>query len=133
MKTIYYNFNEFIEILNDIRYGIGKSSDLNRLKNELNRFFKGQRCREILYTKNTDKVFFGMCVSPIMMDEDVVMILNSDEPYMVKEYYLELDSKLFDSDLNLTNTELLAILLHEVGHMVNTTEQVENARQTLDL
>ncbi len=133
MKTIYYNFSEFIEILNDIRYSNGKSSDLNKLKNELNRFFKGQKCREVLYTNNTDKVFFGMSVSPIMKDEDVVYILNSDNDYMVKEYYLELDSKLFGPELNLSNEELLAVLLHEVGHMVNSTEPVENARNVLDL
>lgn len=133
MKTIYYDFSEFIEILNDIRYNNGKSSDLNRLKNELNRFFKGQKCKEVIYTKNTDKVFFGMCVSPIMKDEDVVMILNSDETYIINEYYLELDSKLFGEELNLSNKELLAVLLHEVGHMVNTTEPVDNTRATLDL
>lgn len=133
MKTIYYNFSEFIEIINDIRYGNGKGSDLNRLKNELNRFFKGQKCKEVLYTNNTDKVFFGMCVSPIMRDEDVVTILDSDIKFMINEYYLELDSKLFDEELNLTNTEILSVLLHEVGHMVNTTEPVDNARTTLDL
>lgn len=133
MKTIYYNFNEFIEILNDIRYSNGKPSDLNRLKNELNRFFKGQKCKEVIYTENTDKLFFGMCVSPIMRDEDVVTILNTDETYMVNEYYLELDSKLFSAELGLTNAELLAVLLHEVGHMVNTTEPADNARVVLDL
>lgn len=133
MKTIYYNFSEFIEIINDIRYDNGKGSDLNRLKNELNRFFKGQKCKEVLYTNNTDKVFFGMCVSPIMRDEDVVTILDSDIKFMINEYYLELDSKLFDEELNLTNTEILSVLLHEVGHMVNTTEPVDNARTTLDL
>lgn len=133
MKTIYYNFSEFIEILADIHGSNGKSSDLNRLKNELNRFFKGQKCREVLYTNNTDKVFFGMSVSPIMRDEDVVTILNSDNDYMVREYYLELDSKLFGPELNLSYTELLAVLLHEIGHMVNTTEPAENARDTLNL
>lgn len=133
MKIIYYDFNEFISILSDIREHEGRPSDLNRLKNELNRFFKGQKCREVIYTKNTDKVFFGMCVSPIMRDEDVVMILNTDEKYMINEYYLELDSKLFSTELGLTNRELLAVLLHEVGHMVNTTEPVDNARTVLDL
>lgn len=132
MKSIYYDFSEFIEILNDIRYSNGKSSDLNKLKNELNRFFKGQKCREVLYTNNTDKVFFGMCVNPIMKDEDAVFILNSDDNYIIREYYLELDSKLFSPDLNLSNKELLAVLLHEVGHMVNSTEPVENARNILN-
>lgn len=133
MKTIYYDFSEFIEILHDIRDHNGRSSDLNKLKNELNRFFKGQRCREVLYTNNTDKVFFGMSVLPIMNDEDVVYILNSDNDYIVKEYYLELDSKLFGADLCLNDEELLAVLLHEVGHMVNSTEPIENARNVLDL
>lgn len=133
MKTIYYDFSEFIEILHDIRDHNGRSSDLNKLKNELNRFFKGQRCREVLYTNNTDKVFFGMSVLPIMNDEDVVYILNSDNDYIVKEYYLELDSKLFGADLCLNDEELLAVLLHEVGHMVNSTEPIENARNILDL
>lgn len=133
MKTIHYNFSEFIEILNDIGNYDGKPSDLNKLKNELNRFFKGQKCKEVIYTKNTDKVFFGMSVSPIMKDEDIVIILNSDENYIINEYYLELDSKLFSSDLGLTNKELLAVLLHEVGHMVNSTEPVENARDALNL
>lgn len=133
MKTVYYNFDKFIEILNDIKYDNAKSSDLNKLKHELNRFFKGQKCREVIYTKNTDKVFFGMCVSPIINDEDIVKILDTDDKYMINEYYLELDSKLFESDLGLTNKELLAVLLHEVGHMVNTDEPVNNARSVLDL
>lgn len=133
MKTIYYDFSEFIEILHDIRDYNGRSSDLNKLKNELNRFFKGQRCREVLYTNNTDKVFFGMSVLPIMNDEDVVYILNADNNYMIKEYYLELDSKLFGADLCLNDEELLAVLLHEVGHMVNSTEPIENAKNVLDL
>lgn len=133
MKTIYYDFNEFIQILNNINNHGGRSSDLNKLKNELNRFFKKQRCKEVIYTKNTDKVFFGMSVSPIMNDNDVVMILNSDKKYIINEYYLEIDSKLFDPDLGLTSRELLAVLLHEVGHMVNTTEPVDNARNALDL
>lgn len=133
MKTIYYNFSDFIEILEDIRDNNGRSSDLNKLKNELNRFFKGQKCREVLYTRNTDKVFFGMSVSPIMQDDDVVIILNSDADYMIKEYYLELDSKLFSPELDLSSKELLSVLLHEVGHMVNTNEPIENARNVLNL
>ena len=133
MKTIYYDFDDFIEILANISEHNGRSSDLNKLKNELNRFFKGQRCKEVIYTKNTDKVFFGMCVSPIMRDGDVVTMLDSDIDFTIDEYYLELDSKLFGHELGLTNNELLAVLLHEVGHMINTTEPVRNARNILDI
>ena len=37
MKTIYYNFSEFIEILEDIRDNNGKSSDQNKQKKKINR------------------------------------------------------------------------------------------------
>ena len=74
-----------------------------------------------------------MSISPIMQDEDVIIVLNSDKDYMINEYYLELDSKLFGEDLGLSSEELLAVLLHEVGHMVNTNEPIENARDTLNL
>ena len=133
MKSIYYRFDDFTDILGDIRDGNGKPSDLNRLKNELNKFFKSQKCKEVIYTNNTDKTFFGMSVSPILDDKDVVRILNTDDDIMIRKYYLELDSKLFDLDLGLTKKELLAVLLHEVGHMVNTNEPIENARNAVNV
>lgn len=87
------------------------------LRNTLNTLFKDTECKNIIYTKNTDKPFFGMCVMPIINDSDVKkMILENDFSTLKKNYYLEFDSKLFE--IGLTTRELTAVLLHEIGHIV---------------
>lgn len=109
------------------------TSTLTVLKNELNKFYKDSTCRGVLYTNNTDKMFFGMCVLPVISDGMAVDIVQSDMPIRLDNYYIELDSKLFDPLLNLTDTELTAILLHEVGHVINDASPVENVRKQVDL
>lgn len=90
---------------------------LEGLRQELNRLFKDTDCRSILYTKNTDKLFFGMCVMPIISADDVNKILVDNEPASIeKKYMLEFDSRLFEIGLN--TRELVAVLLHEIGHIV---------------
>lgn len=105
---------------------------LNNLKKELNSFFSGSKCRELIYTRNTDKLFFGMAVIPYFRPEVANRIISSEDPVQVEEYYLELDSKLFSPFLGLNRKELLAILLHEVGHMVNDSSPVDTLRKNLD-
>ena len=128
-------------------FGIKNSPSTGRLNNlraVLNDTFTDIKCKEVLYTKNTDKVFFGMCVMPIINYQDVNKILiDNDISNVDKQYYLEFDSKLFEIGLN--TQELTAILLHEIGHIViNMEKQLEelvNAicmymsvnRETLDL
>lgn len=100
-------------------------SKLNELKAELNRLFKMSTCDTIIYTKNTDKPFFGMCVMPVITDSDVKRILlNTDDMEISKKYFLEFDSKLFDIGLN--RRELTAILLHEIGHVALEVERAAN-------
>ena len=60
-----------------------------------------------------------MSVSPIMKDEDVVYILNSDNDYMVKEYYLELDSKLLEGNIDLHNMKNTPICIVVVPYKQN--------------
>lgn len=105
---------------------------LNDLKKELNSFFSGSKCRELIYTRNIDKLFFGMAVIPYFRPEVANRIISSEDPVQVEEYYLELDSKLFSPFLGLNRKELLAILLHEVGHMVNDSSPVDTLRKNLD-
>ena len=38
---------------------------LSQLKNEINKFFFKAQCKEVLYTVNSDKLFFGMMVEYI--------------------------------------------------------------------
>ena len=132
MKTIKYDFSRFDHIMYQIKEN-PSSSNMNTLQRELNSFFKDSQCRGVIYTKNTDKLFFGMCVMPVIYGHNVSDILNSDEPVRVNEYYLELDSKLFDPLLGLTSQELTAVLLHEVGHLVNDATPVEELRKEIDV
>ena len=73
-----YKFDSMISILHklDINHS---SSRLNELKNELNKFFTGAKCREVLYTNNTDKLFFGMRVYPAIQGNTVMDILNNNK------------------------------------------------------
>ena len=89
------------------------ASKLSDLQSELNRLFKMSYCESVIYTKNTDKPFFGMCVMPTLTQIDFNRVFLNNEPSNIatKKYFLELDSKLFDIDLN--NKELNNILLNE--------------------
>lgn len=132
MKTIRYDFSTF----NNIMFRIKEKptpENLNNLQRELNRFFKDSKCQGVIYTENTDKLFFGMCVMPVITPQDTNMILQTDEPVRISSYYLELDSRLFDPMLGLTSQELVAVLLHEVGHLVNDASPVDELRKDLDV
>lgn len=109
------------------------SSDLSKLKNELNKFFIKARCKEILYTVNTDKLFFGMRVYPVFDGNKAIEILGDSKTSPFEEYYVELDSKLFDPMLGLNKREKTAILLHEVGHIVYDTATIDEVRAQIDM
>ena len=96
---------------------------LEFLRRCLNETFKGVHCRSVIYTNNTDKLFFGMCVMPIITSNTAkAIILDGEVPDgMKKEYVVEIDSKLFE--IGLTEREVMAILLHEIGHIVLDMDQ----------
>ena len=106
-------------------------SNLNNIKSELNRFFKDSKCEEVIYTKNTDKLFFGMCTMPVLAEDKVTDILMSNDKIRIEKYYIEIDSKLLE--LGLSSRELTAILLHEVGHLVNDCTPIDNTRSAIDI
>lgn len=137
MRTIHYDFTPFNDIFSRI-IARGKASayDLGELKKECTKFFDGT-CKNIYYTENTDKMFFGMKLIAEIDPNKVYDYITDDRP-MTKDdlriwnYSIELDSKLFDPLLGLTPEELTAILLHEVGHMVNDTTPMQNARDYIN-
>lgn len=131
-KFLKYDFSDMENIILKIKDN-PSTTNLNDLRQELNTFFKDSTCKQVIYTRNSDKMFFGMAVMPIIRDEDVYNIIQDDYPIRVKEYYLELDSKLFDPKLALSNKEIVAVLLHEVGHMVNDATPIETVRKNIDL
>ena len=102
---------------------------LNLLKNEINKFFKDSTCSDIIYTNNTDKMFFGMYVYPIINSSDAYRTIVGDDKFRIEKYIIEIDSKLFYPGLELNEDEIVAILLHEIGHMVNDSSPIDNLRK----
>ena len=90
MKTITYNFAKFDEIMEKLLEN-PNGAVLKELQKELNNFFKDSRCLEVLYTFNTDKVFFGMCVIPRVTAEKANKILATEDKVRFDEYFLEID------------------------------------------
>lgn len=126
-----YDFSDFNSCVTDIIVN-PSYKNLNELKKELNRFFKDAECKEIIYTNNTDKLFFGMCCVPVIRDEVVTKIVQSTDKIRFDEYYIEIDSKLLSPTLNLAAREIVAILLHEVGHLVNDSNPTDEVRKCID-
>lgn len=125
-----FNFQTMEYALYTIRENHAMTSTL---KSELNKFFPKVKCIDVLYTENTDKLFFGMRVYPVINSEDIVDVLKDDKPLIINGYYVELDSKLFDPMLNLSERELTAMLLHEVGHIVYDTQTIDEVKKQVDM
>ena len=64
---INYDFSNLMETLAAIKAKFNVApEDLRNIKAELNKFFSDASCREVLYTTNTDKMFFGLKVIPTL-------------------------------------------------------------------
>ena len=100
------------------------------LQKEINKFFTESNCLGVFYTRNTDNLFFGALVMPVLTNEEVLDIVADNNPVTVKKYYLELDSKLFTIDL--TAREMTAVILHEIGHLVMDDVPAKKVRFAID-
>lgn len=101
------------------------------LQNALNKFFDA-KCLRVLYTNNTDKLFFGIYAMPKIDAEQVIKIITGGEKYVIEQYYLELDSKLFQEDINLSSKEIAALLMHEVYNLVSDAAPCESVCKAID-
>lgn len=128
-----YDFSSFLQVFNNIKHGSYNPNDLQIIKNELNRFFDDSKCKEVIYTTNLDKMFFGIKIIPMFDADYVYDYLSDDEPKRIEKYIVELDSKLFDPIMELTEVELTAILLREVSHIIGSSQPIEDARNTLNI
>lgn len=102
------------------------------LKDGLNKFFNDSTCKGIIYTNNPDKLFFGVYVMPSIEADKVIQTITNGERLRVNEYYLELDSKLFDSYLNLNIHEITALIMHDIGALVSTSAPSEEVTKNID-
>ena len=127
-----YDFNDLLTIIDSLK----QDADPDVLRNfayELNMFFRDVKCEGVLYTNNTDLDFFGVYVQPVLKEKDVYPLLISDYTTTIEKYYVELDSKLCNPLLGLTNREILAIILHDIGSMINSSGPIDRAVKEIDL
>lgn len=94
---------------------------------------------QVTNQKMTEK-FFGMRVFPIIeeLDEFCKELVNEESDKLIRlteltkrwksidKWFLELDGNLFDRNMiNFTPKELVAITLHEIGHIIYSDKPVE--------
>lgn len=110
-----------------IKSKVAVNENLKKLQNAIKRVFDLDV--EISISENTTNEFYGMMVFPEMStidrvveaivtdksDKDVVMDIWSN----TEKWYIEIDSiLLYDITLNANPSEMVAVLLHEIGHIV---------------
>ena len=106
------------------------SSMLTELQKELNVFFDKAKCNGVIFTRNTDNLFFGALCMPVFNNETALDIVLNNNPIRVQSYYIEIDSKLFN--IGLEADEMTAIILHEIGHMVLDDMPAKQTRAAID-
>lgn len=133
MNKINYDFSAFIETFNKMKASCAVTpDDLNCLKTEFNRFFDDCDCKEVIFTNNTDKMFFGVKILPVIDADDIYDYLVGDEPIRIEKYIVEIDSHLLDPIMDLSAHELMAIIIHEVWHIVEDSSPIEKARNAMN-
>ena len=109
--------------------------NVNDLKLYINKYFEPARCLNLVYTQNIDKLFFGVYVLPKVTASTVMRILfgdSNDDRVIINEFDVELDSRLFDDRLDLTPAQITAVLIHDIGHLVNDSAPVYTVKKELD-
>lgn len=102
------------------------------IKNVLNKLFPEAKCNNVLLTDNTDKMLFGIIVMPILTSEEVVNIITSDDELRIKNYKVEIDSKLLSPLTGLNSEEIVALLVHDVERLVSNVTPIQNVRYMID-
>lgn len=110
----------------------GNKVELNKIKDCLNKIFPDSKCVDVMYTINTDKMFFGIVTLPILSPNEILNIMTSDEDSKIATYKVELDSKLFCDMIDLSVDEITALIVHEVARLVNDYYPINNARYLID-
>lgn len=133
MRRINYDFSYLEDIFDDaLEHAKLSSNNLRGIKKELNNFFRDSKCEQVYYTENTDKMFFGIKVYARIDADKIYEYLMGTDDIRISAYTLEYDSHLFNPTLGLTAKEIVALTLHEIGHVVNDTTPIDNARKYLD-
>lgn len=103
---------------------------LNELLNEINSLFTNANCVDVLFTKNTDYMPFGIMVTPSFSQDNINSILISGSSVKVNRYFVEIDSKTFTYGLD--DEETAAILIYNIYHLTNDFSPVDRLRNAID-
>lgn len=126
------------DLYDDIEHAVGlikekpTQSNIAELQNALNRYFNDSTCNGVMYTSNIDKLFFGLYIMPIIPVDDIIRAITVNMKITPKEYYVELDSKLFGEYLGLTVKEITAVIVHDISHLVGDSSACEEVKKELD-
>lgn len=100
------------------------------IRDNLNKIFSGKTCVDVIFTKNTDKMFFGVNINPTMSAGDLLDVLFSDEEMNINRYTVEIDSKLFD--IGLEASEITAYILFEISSLIDSSAPIWEVRAIID-
>lgn len=91
--------------------------DLLNIKQALDLLFDNAKCKNFIYTLNTDKLPFGCIVMPSLDTDSITSIMLTDQNTRFDSYEIELDSKVFD--YGLTDKEVAAIIIYNIHHLTS--------------
>ena len=106
-------------------------NNLTEISSCLNRIFPENKCVDVIYTNNYDKLYFGIRVNPIITPAEAIAIVCDDEKMKLGSYKIEFDSKLFN--MGLSPQELTAYTIYEISSMVSSYQVIDDLRTVIDL
>lgn len=129
--ALYEKYKNDLQELEDcfaaIKQNINVNQNLKLVNRILIRMFGEQFSVDI--TKNTSNEFFGMCIYPTIntCEKLITCVLEDKSRFQTameiwkenKDWKIEIDSiLLYDISLNANPKEIVAVLLHEIGHSI---------------
>ena len=108
-----------------------KFENLDDIAIILNGIFPESKCKEVTFTQNLDKMFFGVRVSPEIRKDMIINIISTPDPIKFDKYSVEIDSKVLDAQL--TPEEMTVYVLYEISSMISSNEPIEKLRKYIDI
>ena len=117
------------QLKNIITSGAPFNSSQPMVADVLNEIFPENQCIDVILTKNTDNMFFGVIVNPTITNVDLMSILVDTDDVDLDRYVVEIDSKavcLLDPD------DLAVYLVRDIDAMMNKGA-IADVRAYLDI
>ena len=126
--------NELIPVCTELKNAITNGEAVNNksesLRKIINNIFDDIICTSVIFTYNTDKIFFGIRVNPIITDSDILKIVVDDAPFEepIKNYNIEIDLSIFN---HLNGIDVASYIVEEIAS-ITSINAIENVRYVID-